>query len=245
MRSFRFFCETLHGERARLDAIQSRHLARVLRLRVGDQVQLFDGQGLLAEAVIERLDREHTVVRVVNQIQISPKTTGRVILAVSIAKGERFDWMIEKCTELGADHIAAVHYEHTVKMGKESALERYKKIALAAAKQCGRLHLPTLTGPASLERTLADLHTRYPDAQLLYGDAEGQRLLSAGGSDSRPDSIICIGPEGGFSDAERQFFGEAEAWPVCVNPNILRIETAAIAFAAVFAVDLPPENPRS
>lgn len=242
MRTLRFFCETPHEDLAVLDAAQSRHLHKVLRLRVGDKVQVFDGKGLLADATIEQIGRERTTARLINKIQVAPKSSGRVILAVSIAKGERFDWMIEKCTELGADHIAAVRYEHTVKMGKDSAIERYRKIAIAAAKQCGRLYLPILTGPASFEHTLCELRACYPAAQLFYGDADGEMLTTDGNLHTQPDWIVCIGPEGGFSDAERRLLAEVNARPVRVNPHILRIETAAIAFTAVFCLNLPSET---
>jgi 16S rRNA (uracil1498-N3)-methyltransferase len=245
MRTLRFFCDDLlHGDRATLDQTQSRHLSKVLRLRVGDNIEVFDGKGLLAEAIIEVIDRDHTTVRLHKRIHIPAKTSGRVILAVSIAKGERFDWMIEKCTELGIDHIAAVHYDRTVKMGKDSAFDRYHKIALAAAKQCGRLHLPLLTGPASLEQTYANLRTLYPDAQLFFGDSEGQMFTPNTDIHKRSDVIVCIGPEGGISDTERLYFSDVKACPVCVNPNILRIETAAAAFAAVLACHTTPETPQ-
>jgi len=233
MRILRFFCETLNGDRAELDPVQSHHLGKVLRLGVGDSVQVFDGKGLVANATIEQVGRDQVVLRIVDKTQLPPKASGRVILAVSIAKGERFDWMIEKCTELGADHIAAVQYERTVKMGKESALERYKKIALSAAKQCGRLHLPTVSGPDTFKNTVFQLRTRYPQAVLVYGDAEGIALEPDSCVKELSDKIICIGPEGGFSEAELQFFADANARAVCINPNILRIETAAVAFAAI------------
>lgn len=233
MRTLRFFCDNLDSDRSVLDAEQSRHLAKVLRLGVGDSVQVFDGKGLLANAAIEQVGRDQVFLRIIDRTQLPPKASGRVILAVSIAKGERFDWMIEKCTELGADHIAAVQYDRTVKMGKESALERYKKIALSAAKQCGRLHLPTLSGPDTFKNIFGQLRGRYPKAMLMYGDAEGEWAEPAPDLKEPPDKIICIGPEGGFSEAELQFFADANARAVCINPNVLRIETAAVAFAAI------------
>jgi 16S rRNA (uracil1498-N3)-methyltransferase len=233
MRTLRFYCETLESNQAVLDGVESRHLSKVLRLGPGDEIEVFDGKGLLANAVVEHLSRDSVLLRLVIKTQIPPKTSGRVILAVSIAKGERFDWMIEKCTELGADHIAAVQYDRTVKMGKDSAIERYKKIALAAAKQCGRLHLPSISGPDTLAHTLQRLRGDYPQAILWYGDAEGCAVEKASEGSSDADKIVCIGPEGGFSEEEHQFFADCGASAVCVNCNILRIETAAIAFSAL------------
>ena len=233
MRTLRFFCGNLDTDTAVLDQEQSRHLAKVLRVDVGDTVELFDGEGLLADAAVEKVAREQVSLRITHKKQAPRKTFGRVILAVSIAKGERFDWMIEKCTELGADHIAAVHYDHTVKMGKESALARYKKIALAAAKQCGRLYLPVLSGPAGLANTVALLCSFYPDAQLFYGDSKGVQIESCDCLAKSEDKIVFIGPEGGFSEEEYAFFANLNTGAVCINPNVLRVETAAVAFATI------------
>ncbi len=233
MRAHRFFGEFPTEDRIRLDPVQSRHLSRVLRLAVGDRVQIFDGKGLLADARVDRIERDAVEVSILEKTYVPPKTSGRVILAVSMAKGDRFGWLVEKCTELGADHIAAVQYDRTVKMGNPSVRQRFEKIALAAVKQCGRLHLPTVSGPETLNNTLDGLCRCYPEAQLLYGDADGQPLSCLGQTTANPDRIVCIGPEGGLSPAEIHLFSDLNAQAVCINPNILRIETAAVAFSAV------------
>lgn len=233
MRTLRFYCENLDSDRPVLDPVESRHLSKVLRLGPGADIEVFDGKGLLADAKVDQISRDQVFIHLIKKTQIAPTTSGRVVLAVSMAKGERFDWMIEKCTELGADHIAAVQYDRTVKMGKGSALDRYKKIALAAAKQCGRLYLPALSGPDTLAHTLESLRRSYPLASLWYGDAEGSDIDTAAQTNIGSDRIVCIGPEGGFSEEEHQFFASCGALAVRVNPNILRIETAAIAFSAV------------
>jgi len=215
-----------------LDPIQSRHLNKVLRLKVGDKVQIFDGKGLLADAQIETITREGVRVRLLKKTHIPPATSGRIILAVSMARGERFEWMVEKCTELGADHIVAVQFQRTVKMGNAASIDRCHKIALAAAKQCGRVYLPILSGPESFEEAVCRLRQQYAEAELLYGDPEGQWLEMTSDSTGRADRIVCIGPEGGFSEEEIGLLEDYKARPVRVNRHVLRIETAAIAFTA-------------
>lgn len=216
-----------------LDPIQSRHLNKVLRLKVGDKVQIFDGKGLLADAQIETITREGVRVHLLKKTHIPPAASGRIILAVSMARGDRFEWMVEKCTELGADHIAAVQFQRTVKMGNAASIDRCHKIALAAAKQCGRVYLPILSGPESFEEAVCRLRQQYAEAELLYGDPEGQWLEMTSDSTGRADRIVCIGPEGGFSDEELRLLEDHQARPVRVNRHILRIETAAVAFTAV------------
>ena len=137
MRAIRFYCETIE-QLSILDPVESNHLSRVLRLPPGAPVELFDGQGTLAKGIVEQVHRNEVTIRTIEITQCPPASTGNIILAVSFAKGQRFDWLVEKCTELGANHIAAVQFERTVKLGSAASLQRLSKITIAAAKQCGR-----------------------------------------------------------------------------------------------------------
>ena len=228
----RFFCESIETESV-LDPVESHHLCRVLRAQKGTPVELFDGKGTLAEGSVDRIDKKHTLIRTRTITRTAPPASGRVILAVSFAKGQRFDWLVEKCTELGVDHIAAVQFDRTVKLGKDTAMERYRKISITAAKQSRRLFLPAITGPAKFQPTLDLLTRQYPQSRLLYGEPDGVSLSEQPDSSPNPDSIILIGPEGGLTGDETHLLSEAGATGVSINRNILRIETAATAFCAI------------
>lgn len=234
MRIPRFFCQSIVDESI-LDSSESAHFCRVLRRKAGTPVELFDGKGTRAEGVVSRIEKKTVFVRIQAIHQSPPRRAGRIILAASYAKGQRFDWLVEKCTELGADHIAAVVFERTVKLGKDTSLLRLEKIALAAAKQCGRLWLPALSGPARFMETLDALVCTYPQAALFFGDPQGQPLCCIQPVFPKDDVIVLVGPEGGFTDAEIQRLGDAGALPVRLNPNVLRVETAAMAFCAALA----------
>ena len=231
----RFYCETIDTE-SFLDPVESSHLCRVLRASKGTPVELFDGQGTLAEGIVERADKRRTAVRVQKISRTPSPVTGRMILAVSFAKGQRFDWLVEKCTELGVDHIAAVQFERTVKLGKNTALERYRKITIAAAKQSKRLFLPKITGPEKFPATLDALVDRYPQSVLLYGDPKGVPLAEVAALNEGQDCIVVIGPEGGLCENELAFLSAKNSSGVMINRNILRIETAAVSFCAAVAV---------
>lgn len=232
MRPVRFYCESIEP-RSILDPVESGHLSRVLRLTAGAAVELFDGKGTLAAGIVEQIGRNQVTVRVTQTTHTPPRGTGRIILAVSYAKGQRFDWLAEKCTELGADHIAAVQFERTVKLGSDKSLERLSKITLSAAKQCGRAFLPKLSGPAKLKPTVESLCGEYPGATLIYGSPEGKPLADGAKGPEPADTIIFIGPEGGFTEGELDYFETLHASPVCIHPNVLRVETAAVAFCAI------------
>ena len=231
----RFYCESIDTE-SFLDPIESSHLCRVLRAKKGTPLELFDGRGTLAEGIVERVDKKRTAVRAQKIVRSPGATTGRIILAVSFAKGQRFDWLVEKCTELGVDHIAAVQLERTVKLGKNTALERYRKISIAAAKQSKRLFLPKITGPEKFPATLHSLIDQYPQNLLIYGDPDGIPLSELPAVKDGQDCVVIIGPEGGLSENELALLAANDASGVAVNRNILRIETAAIAFCATVAV---------
>lgn len=230
----RFYCESIHSE-CFLDPVESGHLCRVLRAQKGTVLELFDGQGTLAEGIVERADKKRTTVCVQKIMHTPAPTSGRIILAVSFAKGQRFDWLVEKCTELGVDHIAAVQFSRTVKLGKHTALERYRKIAIAAAKQSKRLFLPAMTGPEKFPDTLTSLIRQYPQGYLYYGDPKGVPFSALHSITGGQDCIVIVGPEGGLSEDELVLLGDNKAAGVMINRNILRIETAAMAFCAMLA----------
>lgn len=237
MRRVRFFCEKIDSVSV-LDEVESHHLSKVLRLETGSRVELFDGRGTLAQGIVRKADRRQSTVET-QQITCAPRPeSGRLILAVSYAKGQRFDWLVEKCTELGADHIAAVQYDRTVKLGSESAVERLGKIALAAVKQCGRLFVPELSGPKPLQKTITELKSRYPNSCFCCGDPQGSSPAAFIANCKDRDIVVLVGPEGGFSADEYDWILSENIERVSIHPNILRVETAAAAFCAVIRCSL-------
>lgn len=230
MKHPRFFCEHIDSL-TELDEEQSHHLTRVLRIEAGGQVELFDGCGTFAYGTVREIQKRKVIVAA-SDIQRHPRPqTGRLILAVSYAKGQRFDWMVEKCTELGADHIAAVQFERTVKLGSENAVTRLRKLSIAAAKQSGRLFLPEISGPLPLRETLSLLRKLYPDALCLCGDAQAKPIAYE--QVTKRDLIVLVGPEGGFTSSESEWICSEKIERVSINPNILRVETAAVAFCTL------------
>jgi 16S rRNA (uracil1498-N3)-methyltransferase len=235
LRNFRFYCPDLASGRTRLDPSESHHLIHVLRLKEGAQIEVFDGLGNVASAVILDINKKEVGFQT-EKIHRSSPLAPAVILGVSMAKGSRFDLAVEKCTELGVDHICAVQFERTVKLGKKESLERYHRIAVSAAKQCGRNYLPQLTGPAPLRQTLEYLKERYPDSTGLYGGfgPDSVQITNLVPTCSKGGTFICmVGPEGGFTPPELSLFAEYGFQEVNINPNILRTETAALAFASL------------
>lgn len=215
---------------------EARHLATVLRLKEGDQVELFDGAGMTAHAAIKTLKPGQVDLLVDEVVLAKTRDKGRIVIAVSIAKGDRFDGLLAKCSELGVDHICPVIFERTVKKSQgENIMARYKKLVIAAAKQSERLFFPVIKPPSELSQLVNYLKQTYPFAQWLVGDRNEQAEPLVNHPWSGQDVIAFIGPEGGLTDGEKALLDSFQAGTTCLASTILRIETAAIAFASILS----------
>jgi 16S rRNA (uracil1498-N3)-methyltransferase len=216
---FRFFATGEHepGETVRLAADDRRHALRVLRLRPGDAVELVDARGVAFDA---RLAADGAVELVAALPAVLAPEGPLVWLALA---GGRADLAVEKLTELGARGIGALRAER----GRgEPRLERWRRLVEAAAKQARRERLPELLGPAPLADVLA------PGAILLDHEAPDAEPFGAA-----PSAVLLVGPEAGWSDAERAAARAAGVPLMRLGGGlVLRSETAAIAACALAAL---------
>lgn len=235
MNLVRFYCNPITRPVAVLDGSEAHHLSQVLRLKCGDKVELFDGAGSLATATVATVGGK--VALNVDDLQVVSRPAGRrIIIAVSVAKGERFDWLIGKCTELGADRICPVLFERTVKQPRNPrTAERWRNITISAAKQCRRLFLPCIDNPLSLPDALAVLKGDFPTGRILLGSLSPGSPAISNQSFGTDDVIAFIGPEGGLTEQEEILLRENGAELARLANTVLRIETAAVAFAAVLS----------
>ena len=230
----RFHCEDLTAGEVVLGGVEGHHLTHVLRLGAGAEVELFDGRGGVARAVVKEAGKRQVRLLVQEVRRHAAGTSGRVAIAVSVAKGQRFDQVITQCTELGVDHIVPVVFERTVRVPRgETAGDRWKKLAVAAAKQCGRVFVPEIAEPASLLEALSKLSGRYPHAKLIYGGFSGGAVPILSALEPGRDVTAFVGPEGGLTEAEEDLLRQAGYVEVRLTETTLRIETAAVALAGI------------
>ncbi len=204
---------------------EAAHARRVLRLRAGDAVGLIDGNGLAAEAVVEDASPSGVSVRVCTRSRPEPPMP-RVRVVAAPPKGARAESMVDGLAQLGVFSWTPLLTERGNPDGAANRRRRWERAALEAAKQCGRATLlrvePALTLTDALARPAAGL-------RVLADPAGGPPVVPAG-----TDEVdLLIGPEGGFTDAERNAALAAGAIPWRLGPHILRIETAALAGAAL------------
>jgi len=233
----RFYCENIITPTVELTGNQPRHLAAVLRLKPNDLVELFDGQGSIASARIVTATSKKVTLKIQSQQTIEKQKDNNIILATSIAKGDRFDWLIAKSTELGIDRIIPVIFERTVKLPKNpKIITRWKNITIESAKQCKAPFLPTIDKPIKLPEALSTLTTDYPDNIMLLGCPDENCPSLTDLPTAGKNTIAFIGPEGGMTEEEETFLKQKNVKPVKLTNTILRIETAAIAFASALAI---------
>jgi len=206
------------------------HAARVLRLREGDRVQLFDGIGNERHGLISEIGGKHVVVTDIKAIDIDSETPLKVILAQALTNSEKMDWVIQKATELGVTEIQPVNAERSVaKLPVEriaKRLEHWHLVAISACEQCGRNTLPQIHEPLDIMAWMQQMKDA-PDAKFILLP-QGAASLHA---QSKPAGRVAllIGAEGGFSDAESETALHCGFTPIRMGARILRTETAAIA----------------
>ncbi len=212
------------GDAVPLRAEEAKH-ARVRRLGVGDRVALFDGAGRSYVARVESLSREGAVVRITEAL---PERDGESPLALTLAvaalNADRFDWVVEKATELGVARIQPFTSTHTHARPSRDRQARWHQIALGAAKQCGRSSAPAIAAPVDFAAVLA----LPAAARLLFAEGGGDTSLASIGLAAPPSLLAIVGAEGGFSADELAAAGAAGCHLVGLGPRILRAETAAL-----------------
>ncbi|MDB6087563.1 MAG: hypothetical protein JWN85_347 [Gammaproteobacteria bacterium] len=217
------------GKRLVIEGSAVNHITRVLRLRSGDALTVFDGRGGEYSARIEEFRRDTVVVAVDEYRDDERESPLSLTLAQGISRGERMDWIIQKATELGTARIIPVFTKRSmVKLDERQAekkLQHWRGIAVAACEQSGRNRVPDLTSPLDLSEVLRD------------GDPSATRLLLSPTADlgiddlelTAPGITVLIGPEGGLAETEHAAAVAAGFRPVRLGPRVLRTETAAIA----------------
>jgi 16S rRNA (uracil1498-N3)-methyltransferase len=219
-----------------LSASQAHHLADVLRLNKGQKVDLFDGKGSLAVAEVINAAHRKVALKILELRTIQKPIQPQIIIAPSIAKGERFDWLITKCTELGVDRICPVLFERTVKQPKNPKIvQRWQNIVIAASQQCRRPFLPQIDAPVPLPDVIKILKNDYPNSRFLFGSLSENAPALFGQPFGQKDVVAFVGPEGGLTLQEENLLLSGGALSVRLTDTVLRIETAALAFTAILS----------
>lgn len=237
MRLNRIFCEgpLSGGGEVGLPAAGAYHIVRVLRLREGAPLSVFDGNGNEFKAEIARVDGDKVTVRLGSQTPGTLESPLRVTLTQGISRSERMDWTLQKATELGVAAIAPVLTARSVvRLDEKQAQKKqahWRGIVIGACEQCGRNRLPEVLAPVSLRDHLAGPRAANRGLRLVLSPTAPASLA---GLTSMPTKVeLLIGPEGGLDDDELIAAQKAGFMPVRLGPRVLRTETAAVVAMTV------------
>ncbi len=226
----RLWLERLARGPLSLGGASAHYLRDVLRLGPGDELTLLGGDGHRATAVVRAVSADAVLLEV-GELEAAPASGLELTVALPAPKGERADWAVEKLTELGVTRIAWITTERSIVVPNPAGqrASRWQRLAEAAAKQAGRARTPAIVGPHDLDETL-----RWAAETRYIGSRGGIPLVhelavSAPGA----SAILLVGPEGGFTEAELSRARASGYIGVGLGLHTLRMETAAIAGAAI------------
>jgi 16S rRNA (uracil1498-N3)-methyltransferase len=227
----RFFVDQVHNGQAEITGENAHHLTRVLRVEVGQKFEITDNQRAWL-ASVETARKDLVRFHVMEELPAAQELPA-ITLYLALIKFERFEWAVEKATELGVTRIVAVEAnrsEHGLFAGAQKRAERWKRIAREASEQSRRLRVPEIAMPVRLTEALKDTSTHriWLDEQTGVPPLQNAVELAKGDS-----TALLIGPEGGWIDTERLQFSAAGWSAASLGPLILRAETAVCAALGV------------
>jgi 16S rRNA (uracil1498-N3)-methyltransferase len=235
----RYFLETRMepgSEVAELTGQEAQHLAKVMRAQPGDQVELFDGSGFQFAATVSEVARHSVNLRIQSREQVSREASRHVTIAVSLPKGDRQKWLVEKLCEVGVTTIIPLKTVRSVAQPTDKALTRLRRSVIEASKQCGRNTLMEIEPPLSLDELIEQ-----SNHELVRVIAHPYSSVDTAASNSDVTAIktngpviAAIGPEGGFSNEEVDAAMQSGFTALSIGSRILRIETASIAISSLF-----------
>jgi len=237
----RFFIEEPYTENMQIVGGDARHISKVLRMQPGDKLQVVSDDGITALAEVVSLAADIVTVHCLETLAELHEPRVKITLAQGLAKGEKMDFIIQKAVELGATCLVPVAMEHSVVRLEgpkaDKKVERWQKIAEAAAKQSKRDIIPEVQNVQSMAQLMA---ANTCGTKIIAYECEDrmslkEALQSAEQSGGITDLLLIVGPEGGISPKELELARATGAVPVSLGKRILRAETAGlVAMSAIF-----------
>lgn len=219
-----FYIKNIAADIIVLDREESNHCIRVMRLKLGDRVQLHDGKGFLFEALIADPNPQKCALKIVGKAASAARADHRLTIAIAPTKNiDRFEWFLEKSTEIGIDKIIPIICQRSER--KDLKTERLEKIMISAMKQSGQSYLPELTQKTSF-KDLMDMP--FNGDKFIAHCEEVSKILLQQAVTPGKDVLILIGPEGDFEGSEITLALQKGYLPVSLGASRLRTETAGI-----------------
>lgn len=236
--------DSIAGSTVSLSDDETHHLMHVLRMTPGDEAFVFDGCGREYRCDFRSIKDNRAQLEIVDALSDVVESPLYLTLAQALARGEKFDFIVQKATELGVSCITPLVTRYAdVRLDdqqKTKRVERWRRISLEAMKQCGRRTLVEIAAPLTIREFIAaneaprDGNVHLQQVLLMFNEKGGMSLAAALAEISMPCPIVAlIGPEGGWSDDEMETLNDFGSRSVTLGPRVLRTETAAVVAIAL------------
>jgi len=224
----------------KVEGSEVKHIKKVLRLKTGDEIIVFDGLGNEFEGTIVEGASSSVVIRVQNISSSKSESPLEIILAQSLLKGEKMDYLIQKATELGVKEIIPFFSSRSIplleKSGKQKRHQRWERIAIEGSKQCGRGMIPKIEPLQDYSEVLQTASSDF--LRLILWEKEEVRLKEAlEKSKEKKRIFFIVGPEGGFNEEEIEEAKRAGFITVTLGKRVLRAETASLCLLSILQYD--------
>ncbi len=233
--SHRFFLDSPpKTENVALEGDQAHHAIHVMRFKPGDEVVLFDGTGVEYRAEIDEVEKKRLRLNIIETIQQSRAVSTQITIAVALPKGDRQKFLIEKLVELGVARLIPLKTTRSVAVANEKVIQRLRKQVIEASKQCGRNTLMEIVEEQTLPELAGSLE--HESSLKIIADPYQGRAIAELTKQTLDSIVVAVGPEGGFDEVETALANRSGFEPIRFGPAILRVETAALAAAAILGI---------
>lgn len=222
----KFFCSELMqvGDLVKMDKTESRHILQTLRMKEGDELQLMNGEGTLANATIAKIEGRNTLLCELKDLTQAPRPKLKISLFVAPPSNGTLALILKQAVELGVDSVYLMSCKYSVSKSKKE--KNVHAELISAAKQSGNPYLPKVVSGLTFKEALA-----LAPANNFYGAVPSDDFVCP--ENTLTEAGVWIGPEGGFSDEELEQVQSLPACPLAIGPYILRVETAVNSVCSV------------
>ena len=214
------------------------HAAYSLRIRPGDHITVFDGDGTEYSCRVTEIKKDKTLLEIIDKHTEVGETRNYFTLYLAVIKQDRFELAVQKATELGVNRIVPVYSTYTQRIGSLN-YDRFKRIAISACEQCGRSRIPVIEHSIEFDeliKRVANTYMIFPWEREMHGSIKDAI------DNTQKDVSIFVGTEGGITQEEKERLCAAGAKSVTLGPRILRAETAAITMLSVVCCEMGEWN---
>lgn len=227
----RFYSNNIQNNFIYLNNEEAQHCTKVLRGKVGDKVEVLNGNGTLYNGVLSNIQKHEVQIEITNIIKDVKENSNKLSIAICPTKNPaRIEWFLEKATEIGIVNIFPITSDRTEKESIKH--ERFQQIIISAAKQSGQLFFPTLH-PIQPLKLLLDSNMQFNQFFIAHCEEDGKKNHLKNAYKKNESALLLIGPEGDFSNKEITTAINKNYLPVSLGNSILRVETAGVVACTI------------